>query len=408
MEYDVDSIDLAEVNPVKLAGLLQNSGWAVKGGRTDSYTRLAPPGNDIRFPGSLIIPLNANAPDYRELLRVALLELSQDRDLWVHTLFPRLAIEISDSFYFRKESSAPSGLIAWNLGEQLIHSARRALLAGAKYYISPKRHFSNTHGRFAGRYLDSVLMGQTAPGSYIVTVYTPANSFVSIKGGSASAPDFEYSNVARARDVSLAVVSAIEATLEAVDHYNRHGSMSGFDDGVAAGVSYEMTSALAGIAQNSDGADIRVTWNPELAIPASASATTTFDLRGSDAEVLDRAATSLAQDESAERVTIIGRVHLLSRKEAGAPGVFGMDALLPGTPKKARVRLASSDEYHLAVRAHEEELALRVTGNLEREGTLSWLYDAHILDVVGPIDDIFPPKGRRRSTGPAEGQEPIF
>ncbi|MGN9791380.1 hypothetical protein ACTMTU_09790 [Streptomyces sp. OZ13] len=335
------------------------------------------------------------------MMNAALRQLADDRDLWTRVLSPRLIVRTADEFRFRKESSAPSGMIAWREGEQLILSARKALLAGAKSFVDPVRHFSNKFGQFANRYLESILMGQTAPGSYIVTAYAPTDSEVPLRGGlQAASPDLMSSNVAQSRDINLAVVRAVGATVEALDHYRAHHSMTGFAAGVQQGVSYEMTVALLGMASHSDGADITVDWDPSAPVPGD-SASVTFDLRGSDAAVLEKAANELASDNRSERKTIVGRVHLLAKKEARSPGVFGVDSLESGQPKKVRVRLASDEDYHEAVRAHEEDLAIRVTGNLEREGTLHWLYNAAVVETLGPIEEVTQRRGRG-SAGRAE------
>ncbi len=374
------------VNPRRLSTLLEEAGWITVGGRPGAYSRLSPPRESSILASSLLIPLDEDAPEFAYLMEAVLNQLSEDRDLWDRTITPKLAVKISDEFRFRKESSAPSGMISWRDGELLISSARRTLLAGAKSFIEPVRHFSNKFGQFANRYLESVLMGQTAPGSYIVTAYAPADAMVPLRGGSgAHTPDLTSSNMAQSRAISIAVVRAVEATVEALDHYRQHHSMTGFEDGVRNGISYEMTNALLGIASNSDGADIAVEWDPALPIVGE-NASTSFDLRGSDAPVLERAAQKLAEQSESTRATIVGRVHLLAKKEAGSPGVFGVESISGGQPKKVRVRLSSEDDYHEAVRAHEEDLAIRVSGNLEREGTLSWLYNAAVVETLGPIE----------------------
>ena len=104
-------------------------------------------------------------------------------------------------------------------------------------------------------------------------------------------------------------------------------------------------------------------------------------------------------------VTLMGRVHLLAKKQAGSPGVFGIDSLQPHGPKKIRVRLADEEDYHEAVRAHEEDLALMVSGRLEKEGNLSWLYNATVIRTLGHIDSYASKRGRSRV---ASGQMDIF
>ncbi len=401
---DASSVTLpARVDPGKLSALLEEAGWQRIGGRRGIYSRYTPPKlTDAWLNTSLMLPLDEGAPEFVDAMRSALLQLSQDRDFWIRSIYPRLIVDASDEFKFRKESSAPSGFIAWKSGERLVESARRTLIAGAKSYMGPGRHFVNKHGRFAHRYLDQVLMGQSAPGSYIITAYAPPNAGVPLSG-SADTPAFAVPELglASVRDVSQAVVRAVQATAEALEHYRASGSLSGFEAGVTQGISYEMASAILGIAENSDGADISVDWDPVTPPPGGLDSR--FEFRGSDVDPLSKAATRLAADASSEVSTLIGRVHLLAKKQAGSPGVFGLDSLSSGRAKKVRVRLSDEDEYHEAVRAHEEDLALEVSGRLEKEGNLSWLYDATVVRTLGPISDFVRP-----SRAPIEGQISLF
>ena len=401
---DTSSVTLpARVDPVKLSALLEEAGWQRVGGRRGVYSRYSPPTlTDAWLNSSLMIPLDEEAPEFYDAMRSTLLQLSQDRDFWIRSLYPRLIVDASDEFKFRKESSAPSGFIAWKSGERLVESARRTLIAGAKSYLGPGRHFVNKHGRFAHRYLDQVLMGQSAPGSYIITAYAPPNAGVPLSGASES-PSFAVPELglASVRDVNQAVVRAVQATVEALDHYRSSGSLSGFEVGVPRGISFEMTSAILGIAENSDGADISVEWDPTS--PAPAELDSRFEFHGSDVDPLTKAATRLAADKSSQVSTLIGRVHLLAKKQAGSPGVFGIESLSPGRTKKVRVRLSDEDEYHEAVRAHEEDLAIEVSGRLEKEGNLSWLYDATVMRTMGPISNY-----GQESRSPIEGQISLF
>ncbi|MFE5674046.1 hypothetical protein ACFQ7B_01150 [Streptomyces erythrochromogenes] len=366
--------------------------------------RYLPPGTEESPSGvsSLMIPLDSEAPEFVDVMRSALLQISEDSDSWTRHIYPRLIVDVSDEFRFRRESSAPSGFIDWRSGEKLIESARRTLVAGAKFFLSPGRHFVNRNGRFASRYLDQVLMGQTAPGSYIVTAYAPPNAGISLSNSEAAG--LLDVDMAHGRDVSKAVVRAVEATAEAVEHYRLSGSLSGFEAGVDRGISYEMTQALLGIAANSDGADITVEWDSTSGPTPLES--THFEFSGADAEPLGKAAVRLAEDKSSRMVTLIGRVHLLAKKQAGSPGVFGVEALTAGSVKKVRVRLADEEDYHEAIRAHEEDLALQVSGKLEKEGNLSWLYNATVIRTLGHVDEY--QRRRTRGNDVMAGQMDLF
>lgn len=157
-------------DPERLVLILQESGWERVGHREGIYTRLAPP--DARHQ-SVVIPLDRSAPEFSEMIDSAVKTIRGlvPQGSWVATISARLATQPVDGFRFAKESAAPSGMIAWPAGEQLIEAARRALAAGAKASLSRMSHYNNRLGQFANRYLDTILMGQTASGSFVVTAF---------------------------------------------------------------------------------------------------------------------------------------------------------------------------------------------------------------------------------------------
>ncbi len=135
--------------------------------------------------------------------------------------------------------------------------------------MEPLRYYANRFGQFANRFLDGVLMGQTAPGSYIVSAFVPVVGYVPLSQSGSGERRAERLNPAwdsaPTREITLAVIRAVETTLEAVSHYRETTSYAGFDEGVARGVSFEMTSALRMLVEGGDGADVTVEWN--LAAP---------------------------------------------------------------------------------------------------------------------------------------------
>ncbi len=103
-------------------------------------------------------------------------------------------------------------------------------------------------------------------------------------------------------------------------------------------------------------------------------------------------------------MTVTGRVHLLTKKQAGGPGVVGVENL-GGSPRKVRVRLPAED-YSRALHAHDEDRAVIVEGDLEREGGLHWLYNSRLLEVLGPVEDLS--RTPERTPFPLEGQTDIL
>ncbi|MFC7591241.1 hypothetical protein ACFQYP_51755 [Nonomuraea antimicrobica] len=364
-------------------------GWRLVGGRRGSYNRFIPPGEEDDRSSSILVPLDVEAPDFTDLITAAIVEIrsSPYREQWDRLIAPRLMVDAVDQFQFRKETRLPSGLISWTGGENLIEAARLSLLAGAKSYMERMSYYGNKLGSFAKRYLDSVLMGQTSPGSYVVTAFAPVAERVPIRASSSNTLGFEGIDVVQSRKLNIAVVNSLEATVEAITHYRSTASYSGFDVGVERGVSYEMTVALARISDSAEEADISIEWDP-LSPDPNLPATQRFELRSSDTEILYKAATRLVAPPPARRVTVVGRVHLLTKKHVGGAGVVGIEALKPGEYKKLRVRMESAEDYHRAVHAHDNDLAISVSGNLSREGNINWVYDARLDEIIGPIESV--------------------
>ena len=386
-----DEPDVADVDPGRLRNLLEEAGWSLVGERAGQYCRLQP-SSDLGIGDSpLLVPLDRSAPDFPELLSAALSYLRASHpNLWFRTLLPRLTRDTTDEFRFAKETSAPSGLINWPAGEELIDSARATLLAGAKAYRKPTRHFSNKFGQFARRYLDTVLMGQTSPGSYVVTAYVPSTALVPFSLGP-SGFQLEGAEVAIGGEVTRSVVRALEATAEGISHYHEASSLAAFEAGVERGVSYEMTVALRQITSNADGAEIVVQMNSLQVdkLPGRVREER-FEFGAGDSIVLGKAADRLLSPEEPPQVqAVLGRVHLLTKKESAGPGVVGID----DGKRKYRVRLSTEAEYHDAVMAHDQNFIVEVTGQLSREGNMNWLYNAR-LDQVYVVAPGTLPSGR--------------
>jgi hypothetical protein len=389
------------LDPQRLALLLQEAGWRVAGHREGAYVRLAPPNEQG---ASVIVPLDRSAPEFDQTMSEALSDVQRfvSRNTWTSNLSGLLNAEPTDGFRFRAQTNAPRGLIPWTHGERLIQHARLVLAAGAKAYIEPVGYFGNRFGQFANRYLDTVLMGQTSPGSYIVTAFAPSSALVPLTAGQATTDGHFHLSVdaAPARAIGVAAWTAVQATTEAIARYRETDSLSAFAEMVPRGVSYEMTVALSGLVEGSDGAEISVEWDPAIPAPADVPEAS-IELHPTDIDVLAKASNQLLEKVAlAERASIIGWVHLLTRREADGPGVISVENLFQDKPKRVRVHL-NDDEYRQAVQAHDEARVVIVEGAIEREGNVYWMYHGRLVSVLSSVDEL-----RSQLAGRAKTQTP--
>lgn len=370
------------IDPVSLLQALGDSGWLTVGGSRDVLRLESPPDQP---PSWILVPVSRDVPDADALIDIAWRSATEGSPDMEQSLSVALQIRREsghrDSLRFRKETDAPRGLIAWSAGEALIEAARLTLLAGAKAFQSKAGYFGNTNGRFAHRYLDACFMGQTGVGSYIVTALTPIGAS---QAGTHERVDLPGSKLeVDGRQVTESVVRSLTATVEAIDHYNQTKSTSGFGAAVQSGMSADMVRGLQVLAEQAEEATIVVEWDPAIETMLGRNEPVRFELSAADVPALTTAHTVLTSPETADSTqTVKGRVHLLTKQEAGAPGVVGIDT---GT-SKFRVRL-SPEGYHRAVQAHDAEDQVVVTGRASREGNLNWLYDATLVRVI-PRDDV--------------------
>lgn len=374
--------DPALPSPRRLVQLLRESGWEQISSRGSLYLRFMPPADELGpRRRSLVVPLEAEAPDYVEVMRDAVEALRHlPSDSAAFTLLSRLTADPTDQFSFAKETAAPKGWIQWDQGESLVASARGLLIAGAKRARERLTYYGNKYGQFANRFLDEVMMGQTEVGSYVVRAYVPVDRPIPLRASKEAEEGVHFigQDALASRDVSETVAQTLSATMEAIDHYRTSNSLSAFRS-PELGLSYESVTAVKRIAADADYANITVTWEQTDASLHDQEQEFTFN--ASAVPVLERAANELVRPEPKRKASAIGTVHLLSRSDAGGPGVVGITTLDGRPAKKLRVRLDPED-YHRALNAHDEGSIVHVTGDYEREGNLSWLYDAEITRIV--------------------------
>lgn len=369
-------------SPQRLIAFLQENNWRPTGGRGDLYRRFAPPSEELGGEWvSLLVPLDQAAPDFPELMREAVDSLRLvPSAAAAFSMLSRLTTTPTDQFAFSKETHAPRGWIQWDEGASLIGAARGLLIAGAKSAREQLSYFGNRHGQFAHRFLDKVMMGQTEVGSYVVRAYVPVDAAIPLRGGKEAEEGLHFmgQDAVASRDVSETVARTLMSTIEALSHYRTENSLAAFR-APDLGLSYESVTAVQRIAEDADYSSITISWEPGL--DDFASNEQEFVFSAAHVPVLQRAASDLVKPEPRKVISAVGTVHLLTRSEAGGPGVVGMTTLSGEPANKLRVHL-SEEDYHRALNAHDQGWVVQVRGDLEKEGNLSWLYHATVVSVI--------------------------
>lgn len=386
----------------RLIRTLASTGWVPSGGRPELYERWTLSGTGIE---KILIPIDPERPDYTDLLRDAWGSLTRlaSRAVEASAALAALNRAPGDEVRFHKEAHTIRGAVAWPDGEDLILSARHALVAAAKASLSRRSYYAQRHGTFAKRFLESVLMGQTQVGSYVVTAYTPVDEIFEERP-SATPDTTGARRIAgyRGREITETLTTALLAVQEAAAHYNTSANLNAFEEGVKSGISKELTDAVGGMLRHADATTIHFDWSTEgqqtLALPGAAVAEDrTFTFEASMLPVLERASLRLAAMTTSEYVTAMGWVSLVSRPSRRQAGVIHLRVVRGSSARTLSVRL-SNEQYELAATAVTSNALLRVSGRQEKEGNRFWLYVvSDILVIEAPPTNPLPPHAEQLS-----------
>jgi hypothetical protein len=376
-----DTITAASVDAAHLTLLLSRHGWTMRGGQDRVYSKWVIPEAPDWARRALIVPLDPARGDYTELMREAVNTLSRlaAADLEPARSVITALVAPGDEIRFVKNVPVRgSGAIPWARGEEVFAAARASLVAAAKARLSRRAYYGNAHGRFANRFMDDVLMGQTDIGSFVVTAYAPPDerfperTAPTVHGRAAA--DLGYTG----REITEMLASGVRRAQEASSAYRVDEAPQVFEEAVQEGVSRELVEALARLAAGGEGAEVRIEWAPQAQLPLLGESAPpppmAVHLTPEDARTFERVAPYLATLEPTAYVRLIGWVSLVSRPSRRQSGVVRLRVVQGSEARSVQVRL-TANQYELAAGAVTRDQGIAVSGRLEKEGNRYWLYD---------------------------------
>ena len=365
-----------------LTAVLRHFDWAPVSKAPGIYEVWAPNEDDTSEEEQVLLPLDPDRGDYAYLLeraqRLVLAHYGRAAREILSTIRMSTAALLSTT-QWSKATALPPGVISWEEGEGLYASARAQLISSAKSAKEKRRYHGNASAFLAKQFIDSTLMGQTDVGSFVITAYTPTRQRFH---ASKHSEDVAWINPREVEMISGAeILATFERALKAVrsilDESKLAPRPEAFLEAVEEGVSFEFTRALGNFVSGGESS-VQITRQ----IPSTdETPTVEVTFRPTEAPIISRAADLFSQDPDPQDVTLVGEVTLLSREISGHDQLIRLNVESGADIRKARVRL-SPDQYEMAMDAHKRGASLRVSGRLEREGRLYWLYNARDIAVV--------------------------
>lgn len=252
------------------------------------------------------------------------------------------------------------GTIPISDGVLLISKAKDLLSAAAQAVYAKRRHFFGPAPKDARNYLDTLLLGQTEIGSYVVNVIAPnqANFVVEQTVADPTIADA----VPLSQAITFNLVTGLEALAKASTTYEEMGDLKAFDDAVLSGASANLCDALLGFSGEKHNRSFEITVTA-AAGPMFESERRKFEFDGKHVEVLEKASGYYKDDYVLPDRVLTGYITKLVRPKDETAGTITLDSILGDVERKVRVAL-TGDDYHLAVIAHDNRQMIRVQGDV--------------------------------------------
>lgn len=303
----------------------------------------------------VILPL-PTARDFHQRLRDAIQTLAKYENREQFELLGSIKGLFANVVSIRvAHADTKNGTIPIGDGVLLISKARELLSAAAQSVFAKRKHYIGKAPAEANAYLDTLLLGQTEIGSYVVNVIAPmqenADQMLSM-----------VEAVSLTQAVSLSLLASLDALVTANNIYKKKGDLAVFDEAVLSGVSANMCDALLGFSgiKNDRNFEVTITTAPSAILDMESRK---FDFDADQVELLKTASSYYKEDYVLSSQKLTGYIVKLSRPKNESAGTITVEAIVSGVERKVRMDL-TGDDYHMAVLAHDGGKLVRVEGNV--------------------------------------------
>lgn len=316
--------------------------------------------------------------DYWPRMRDALASIASFEERAVHEVLDDIKRLFANVITIRVvHDDTTDGTIPIKDGVLLIAKARELLSAAARSLYAKRKQFTRGAPKEAREYLETLLLGQTEVGSYVVNVIAPVQS-VAIE------PEM-VTTIPLAQAITSNLITGLSALEKATATYEEKGDLGAFDEAVLAGASSNMCDALLGFSgeKHNRTFEITVTAAPS---PLFVTKPEKFVFDGRHVEVLEKATGYYKGDYILQERRLTGYITKLSRPKDATSGTITIDSIVGDVERKVQVEL-TGDDYHQAVVAHDNSKMVRVEGDVHIKSKSAQLLNPKNFGVI-EIEDL--------------------
>ncbi len=362
-----DRSALRAVTPGALSAYARSSGW----NQEEPYRKHSDVYIGEGLP-DIIVPRTERLGDYASVVADLIDTFADVTEQDQLTVYRSLVTADRDVILIRAGESR-DGSIALDDGVSLIGGTRDLLLAAACSLDKPKAVYRPGENQKAADLVKSIQLGQTAHGSFVVTLLTPVvpprMPALFREQGDPGAPD--------QRRFTPRLMQALSSMSQAAERAVV-GDVEAFVGALESGVSANLCEALVRIIKPFPTLDIRVMWartRPEN------HRSSTVRFRPSEVPLFKEAARLLRAQAPRPDETLVGFVRLLPRDQNVGEGTIRLSTSIGNKQRSVQAELERED-YERAVQAHKDGAAVEMSGDLERIGQRWRLLRPELVKVI--------------------------
>ena len=372
-----DPGDLTAISPRSLRYYLEAQGWQ----RTQGYGEHGHVYGRADTDTELLVPRSSGLADYARRVYELLHFLSQLEERTPWAVLRDFSLAETDLIRVQLPDAHTGPSIPIADAALLLTEAQNLLRAAACSVSKPQRAFRAGRHKAASDYLETVHMGQTERGSFIINLLSPVPPNLVEPGQpglfpSEPPPPFE-------RQVVRKLNSGLRAARDAVQQADCGHGISGFEDRLHDGVSANLCSAAATLIERGRGLVVSISWSLNRPEPGGRAETR---FAASDAPVLEEASRVLTSRQERADEHIEGYVSRLARDKSAREGAVTIKTPIDGELTSVKVAFGPQD-YRLVSRAHAERQTVSLEGDLRREGSRWHLHNPRDLVLVADEEE---------------------
>jgi len=370
---------LKGVSWTQLQSYLTTSGWTDDG----AFGPFASIWHRVdRHDVQVLLPTSEDAEDFWPRFADAVIAISEFEERSMGDIILAATERFGDVISIRVvHEDVEGGTIPAVDGVALNAEALELLTAASMSYLT-KRQYHQRPTAPTTAFLDTLRLGQTTKGSYVV------NLFVLLP----ELPDDQPA----LKDVPMTnnVITNLSSGLKALSHAisskrTKKDERKALDDAVSKGVSANMCEALVGLSGRDHRRAVEISITP-LRPGMKSPKPVKFSFGTDKVERLAKASEYYRRSYTAKNKTIQGYIKRLDRAHGEERGIIQVAATVENSEKLVEIDLGPSD-YKRAIQAHASDTEVRCSGDVLIKARSAHLLNPSKFRVVHEEDGLFKP-----------------